>query len=98
MNERTVETAVCGIVKKLGGVCWKWVSPGRGGVPDRVCLFKNGRILFIELKRPGLKDGRSEQQKKVARIMDALGHPVHRVDSAEGFKELLRKEGIADEV
>lgn len=98
MNERTVETAVCGIVKKLGGVCWKWVSPGRGGVPDRVCLFKNGRILFVELKRPGLKDGRSEQQKKVAHIMEALGHPVHRIASAEEFRELLRKEGIADEV
>lgn len=98
MNERTVETAVRDIVKKLGGVCWKWVSPGRGGVPDRICLFKNGRILFVELKRPGLKDGRSEQQKKVARIMEALGHPVHRVDSAEAFKELLRKEGIADEI
>lgn len=34
---------------RLGGLTRKWVSPGRDGVPDRVCIL-NGQVWFIEVK------------------------------------------------
>lgn len=42
-------------VKEAGGLCYKFVSPGNPGVPDRLILLPGGRILFVELKTPGGK-------------------------------------------
>lgn len=92
MLESSVEAAVCRIVKGLGGVCWKWVSPGRVGVPDRICILPGPVIIFVELKRPGRNDGRSESQKKVFRILKDLGCEVWLIDNANTFREkLLRR-------
>lgn len=97
MRENAVEKSVRALTKKCGGVCWKWVSPGRAGVPDRVCLFPNGRIIFVETKRPGVSDGRSEQQKKVAGILEALGFEVWLINSVAAFKEKLKAAGLEEE-
>ena len=94
MRESSVETNICAAVKSRGGVAWKWVSPGRRGVPDRICIFPKGIIIFVELKRPGLKDGRSEQQKKVFRILQKLGCNVWRIDSGEDFVKRLSEVGL----
>lgn len=37
-------------VEKMGGMFLKWVSPGNDGVPDRIAIFPNGSIWFVELK------------------------------------------------
>lgn len=94
MRETTVEQNICRQVKALGGVAWKWVSPGRSGVPDRICILPGGRIIFVELKRPGLVDGRSVQQKKVFRILAGLGCLVWRIDSVEQFRQGLAEIGV----
>lgn len=67
----------------------KWVSPGFTGVPDRICFFPGGKILFVEVKRPGLKDGRSARQKRVADQLTFLGQRVVTVNSIESFEEYL---------
>ena len=60
--EKDVERALVQMVKRHGGLCLKWVCPGFAGVPDRIVLLPNGRIVFVELKRP--KGGQlSELQK-----------------------------------
>lgn len=38
--------------RKLGILCYKFVSPGRRGVPDRILLFQ-GKVVFLELKALG---------------------------------------------
>lgn len=91
MLERVVEQSVGRLVKAHGGRYFKWVSPGYTGVPDRICIFPGGRIIFVELKRPGLKDGRSERQKKVARILEDLGCTVWRIGSLEEMKARLNE-------
>lgn len=95
MRESGVESNICRQVKALGGVAWKWVSPGRNGVPDRICLFPGGRVIFVELKRPGLKDGRSPGQKKVSAILTQLGFIVWRIDDAADFHRRLVEVGVA---
>jgi Holliday junction resolvase len=54
-RERDIERHLKDMVQKLGGWCPKWVSPGNMGVPDRICFFPNGLIVFVEVKAPGKK-------------------------------------------
>ena len=53
MLERTIEAALVRRVTKLGGLCEKFVSPGRRSVPDRIVTLPGGRIVFVEVKAPG---------------------------------------------
>lgn len=94
MRESAVEQSVCRQVKALGGVAWKWVSPGRNGVPDRICILPGGVVLFVELKRPGRGDGRSPAQKKVFGILERLGCTVWRIDDEEDFRQRLHNLGL----
>ena len=50
MSEKNIERKLVEGVKKQGGVCLKFVSPGRAGVPDRLIILPEGRIIFAELK------------------------------------------------
>ncbi len=50
MRESTIETRLVREVKKLGGLCYKFTSPGSPGVPDRIIILPGGRIVFVELK------------------------------------------------
>ena len=55
MLERDVEKWLGERVKELGGLYYKFVSPGNDGVPDRIVILPEGRIYFVELKT---KNGR----------------------------------------
>lgn len=48
--ERTIERKLVAGVKAMGGIAYKWVSPGNTGVPDRIIIFPDGKIEFVELK------------------------------------------------
>ena len=72
--ERDVERHLVNEVKRLGGYCLKWVSPGVRGVPDRIVLLSGGRIAFAELKR---HDGElAAWQRKWLAILARLGFTV----------------------
>lgn len=51
MIEHDVEQRLVDKVKELGGKCYKFVSPGNAGVPDRIVVC-NGLTVFVELKKP----------------------------------------------
>ena len=46
--------------EEKGYLCYKWVSPGRRGVPDRI-LIGNGRVIFVELKSSVGRLSKSQQ-------------------------------------
>lgn len=50
MKESAIETRLVKLVREGGGLCYKFVSPGNVGVPDRLILIPGGRIVFAELK------------------------------------------------
>ena len=50
MVEKLIERHLVNGIKKLKGLCLKFVSPGTSGVPDRMILLPNGRVIFAELK------------------------------------------------
>lgn len=92
MLESTLEQSMRKYIKSLGGKAFKWVSPGEVGVPDRICILPGGRVIFVELKRPGRKNGLSERQKKIARVLEGLGCEVWCINSMEDLKERIENE------
>lgn len=93
MYESTFERYVVNKVKSVGGRAFKWVCPGVSGAPDRICIFPGGKIVFIELKRPGLTDGRSERQKKLCRLLRSLNCDVRQVSEKAELENLLKEVG-----
>lgn len=50
MKESQIEQRLVRMVRDRGGLCLKFVSPGNPGVPDRIILTADGRVVFVELK------------------------------------------------
>ena len=44
MRESVIETRLRNGVKAMGGICWKFVSPGTAGVPDRLIILPGGKM------------------------------------------------------
>ncbi|EAA3705462.1 VRR-NUC domain-containing protein [Salmonella enterica subsp. enterica serovar Newport] len=78
-RESLIEKHLVTEVKRAGGVAYKFVSPGRRSVPDRIVLLPGGRIFFVECKAPG-KAPRADQQREHERLR-ALGFTVVVLDS-----------------
>ena len=92
--ESGLEQSVCHYVKACHGRAFKFVSPGTPGIPDRICIFPGGAVIFVELKRPGVKDGRSPRQIKMQKVLTDLGCECWRVNNLQYFKERLHDLGI----
>ncbi|MBQ8793930.1 MAG: VRR-NUC domain-containing protein, partial [Clostridia bacterium] len=57
---------------------------------DRIAILPGGKVVFIEVKRPGLADGLSVRQKKVFKLLEKLGCTVWRISDFEDLKERLK--------
>ncbi|EDR2105050.1 VRR-NUC domain-containing protein [Salmonella enterica subsp. enterica] len=73
-RENIIEKHLVAEVKKVGGVAYKFISPGRRSVPDRLVLLPGGRLVFVECKAPG-KEPRADQLREHERLR-ALGFSV----------------------
>ena len=79
IRESTIEKHLVAEVKKAGGIAYKFLSPGRRAVPDRLVLLPGGRAVFVECKAPGEKP-RPEQVREHERLR-ARGFTVVVLDS-----------------
>ena len=87
MTEATIERHLVDGVKKLGGMCLKFVSPSTPGVPDRLIITKDGKVIFVELKT---EVGRlSKIREYVTGEMLKRGADVRVVKGLEAVKQLL---------
>ncbi len=50
LAEWEIERHLCRLVRAAGGLCEKFVSPLRQGVPDRLITWPDGRMQLVELK------------------------------------------------
>ena len=50
MRESKIEARLVSLVRARGGLCYKFVSPGNPGVPDRIVITPDGRTYYVELK------------------------------------------------
>lgn len=81
IRESTVENNLVKKVKAAGGTAYKFTSPGRKAVPDRLVLLPGGRVVFVECKAPG-ELPRDDQVREHNRLR-ALGFKVVVLDSKD---------------
>jgi len=94
MLESRIERRLVDGVKKLGGMCIKFTSPGTPGVPDRLIITATGRIIFAELKT---ETGRlSKLQRYIIGEMQKRGADVRVIKGIDAVKELLAELGGGD--
>lgn len=74
MQESEIEKYLCNCVKKAGGIAYKFTSPARRGVPDRLVVMPGGLVYFVEVK---CETGKlSELQKVEINRLTVLGQRV----------------------
>ncbi|WP_410512066.1 VRR-NUC domain-containing protein [Paenibacillus sp. BR2-3] len=81
MREREIEEYLRKQVKAVGGIAYKWTSPGNAGVPDRIVVLPGGHVYFTELKAPGGKP--TPLQLLQHRKLSTLGCEVKVISSKE---------------
>lgn len=94
MREAEIERRFVWVVSRMGGKTWKFTSPGRSGVADRIACLPDGSTWFVELKAP---DGRlSRLQQVFAADMQRLKQNytcIYTLEDADGFAALSAKRG-----
>lgn len=95
MKESQIERRLVEGVKRLGGMCLKFVSPGTLGVPDRIIITAKGRVIFVELKT---ETGRlTKIQRYVIGEIQKRGADARVVKGIDEVKELLAEIEGGDE-
>ena len=88
MIEGVMEQLVVDRAKARGWATKKLQFIGERGAPDRL-LVRNGRVVFLELKRPGEIDDTSANQVRVIRELREAGAEVHVMDNLRDVYALL---------
>lgn len=85
--EKVIERTVCKRAESLGCLQYKFVSPQRRSVPDRLFITPNGEVFFAEFKRKGQKPTPAQivEIDKIKR----QGVSVWVIDSVEEGKHML---------
>lgn len=92
-RERVIEEYLRQQAVGAGILCYKFVSPGNAGVPDRILIGRHlvtdeTVVAFVEVKRPGGRT-RPLQDVHIDRLR-ARGATVDVVDTKPGVDKLLR--------
>ena len=88
MRETVVEQYLKKIAKKNNFLCFKFISPGNNGVPDRI-LIGNGLTFFIETKAPGEKPRRL--QMETIKKIQKHGAIVYTIDTKDQIDKLFEE-------
>lgn len=89
-HEGPVQAALIKGLESAGWWVQKVVGQSRSGLPD-VVAAKNGRVIWIEVKRDGGKL-RPSQQREIP-LMQEAGCEVHIVVGKNGVKKFLKMIG-----
>lgn len=63
MLEKQIEAKVCDYAKAKGLLAYKFTSPARAAVPDRMFITPDGRVFFCEFKRGGQKPTEAQERE-----------------------------------
>lgn len=90
MLEKQIEEKLRIGVKKMGGLAYKFTSPGNIGVPDRIVILPAGKVWFVELKT---ETGRltPNQSRQIDRLKN-LGCNVCTLYGIEDVEKFMKEE------
>jgi hypothetical protein len=63
IKEDVIEDYLVLQVEKMGGRAIKFNPHNNRGLPDRICFFKGGFALLVEVKRPGLRPRKNQERQ-----------------------------------
>jgi hypothetical protein len=63
MLEKQIEAAVCEYAKTKNVLVYKFTSPARMAVPDRLFIRPDGHVWFCEFKRTGQKPTPAQERE-----------------------------------
>lgn len=92
MRERMVEKHLVERLRRIGIPCVKFIPDNMKGMPDRLVLLPDGKVVWVELKTDG---GKLEIIQEVRHM--ALAKAGHRVvvvwntDEADRLTEEIKK-------
>ena len=89
MRESVIEAHFVKRMKDIGGAAYKFTSPQRRSVPDRLVLLPGGRVFFAEMKATDEKP--TEAQAREHECLRALGFSVLVIDNKDQTEELVRR-------
>ena len=87
MLEKEIEARVCEYAKSKGVLAYKFTSPARAAVPDRLFIAPDGRMWFCEFKRAGEKP--TEAQGREHKRLRAQKVNVFVVDNVDAGKTMI---------
>ena len=91
--EKEIEKKVCDFAKTIHKMrAYKFTSPAKRNVPDRLFVVPGGRIFFIEFKRKGKKPTPG-QEVEIATLR-AMRATVYVVDNVEDGKRIIELESL----
>lgn len=88
-SEKTVERKLVELCKLNGGMCIKLLSFHINGLPDRMCLFKPNKVVFVELKTTKQKP--RPIQIAMHNKLRNLGFRVEVIDTVEQVNNLIEE-------
>jgi len=90
--EKEIEAYFRNRIKANGGEAYKFSSPARRGVPDRLVVLPNGEVYFVEFKRKGkpLTVGQKAEHDRLSK----LNQRCFVIDSKDGVDKWLRSHFI----
>jgi len=88
--EKDIESKIVLFAKGLGAIVYKFTSPSKRSVPDRVFVLPGGRVFWMELKRRGHKP--TPAQAVEIEKLRKQGATVYVVDNVELGKEIVKNE------
>jgi hypothetical protein len=94
MLEKEVERRMCEMVRKRGGLTYKFTSQNNPGVPDRIIITPGGGVWFVELK--AICGRLAKIQKWQIGELEKRGanvRVVHGWDAAKEFIEEVMPDG-----
>lgn len=89
MCEKSIEKRLVTEVERVGGWCLKLPAIHNAGLPDRLCLFPGGEVVFVELKAFGKKPRKI--QTLMHQKLKAMGFRVEVIDTPEQIKKITKE-------
>jgi len=87
MLEKQIESKVCEYAKTKNVLVYKFTSPARAAVPDRLFIAPDGRVWFCEFKREGQKPTPAQEREHAK--LRAQKVNVFVIDNVEDGKAMV---------
>jgi hypothetical protein len=86
MLEKIVEGKVCAYAQSKGCLTYKFTSPARTAVPDRIFISPKGEVWFVEFKRRGkVPTPAQEREHHRLRMQNVAVYVIDNVEDGQSM-------------